>query len=119
MSLHESRETKSTYCNGRECFEVCTRYRHGRYSQVYFCKGFRSYFDPFSMNERSCPMYPHLRDAYEELQEQYSELLRDYESLEEALDDLTQYLQITFAELPTETANELLEDYPDLLDVIA
>lgn len=63
--------------------------------------------------------YPHLREAHEELQGQYSELLRECEALEEALDDMTQYLQIVFAELPSETANELLTEYPDLLEVIA
>lgn len=63
--------------------------------------------------------YPHLREAHEELQEQYSELLRECEALEEALDEMTQYLQIVFAELPSETANELVTEYPDLLDVIA
>lgn len=121
MSLHDSRETKSTYCNGRECFEVCTRYRCGKYSQVYFCKGYRSYFDPFTMNERKCPMreyYPHLREAHEQLEQDYAELVKECEALEEAIDELNQYLQIVFAELPTETADELLAEYPDLWDVM-
>lgn len=55
MNIHESRETESTYCNGRECFEVRIRHRGGEYSQVYYCAEFRGYFDPFAFTERTCP----------------------------------------------------------------